>query len=239
MLNRRMEVAVCILFSVIAVAALLLPVVESQQPEAVTAFSAADNDLSVIIDAGHGGEDGGAVSLTGVYESKINLDISLKLEQIFAFIGIEPYMTRSTMEIDYPDEAETIRAKKVYDQKSRVEFINSIPNGVLISIHQNKYTSTSPSGAQVLYASNSGSDVLAGFIQNSLSEAVENVRSMSKISSDIYLMKNISCPGVLIECGFLSNPGDEALLLTDEYQLRLACGIAGGYTLYYGGTNEG
>ncbi|MBE6948959.1 MAG: N-acetylmuramoyl-L-alanine amidase [Ruminococcaceae bacterium] len=241
MLNRRMEVAVCILFLAVAFAALLLPIVEYEQYEAVSAFSASGDEPVVIIDAGHGGADGGAVSLTGKYESEINLDIALKLEQLFAFVGVKPCMTRSTSNIDYPEEANTIRLKKQYDQNSRLELIKSTPNGTFISIHQNNYPSTSPSGAQVLYAAYDDSDALGNMIQTSLRAAIgeKNVRAMTQISSDIYLMKNITCPGVLIECGFLSNPGDEALLLTDEYQLKLACGILGGYSLYYGGTNEG
>lgn len=247
MLNKRMKVAVCVLCSVVAIAALLLPVVESTPTEAVEAFSPMDRELTVIIDPGHGGADGGAVSLTGVYESEINLSIAHKLEQVFAFMGIEPCLTRSTTDIDYPSDATTIRKKKVYDQNSRVQLVNSIQNGILISIHQNKYTSTSPSGAQVLYAANAGSNILADSIQISLTNAIgeERVRSMTQVSSDIYLMKNITCPAVLVECGFISNPSDEALLLTDKYQLKLACGIASGYTKAadelirsYGGTNE-
>lgn len=239
MLNKRIKAAVCILSSIIAVLILLVPVLESSEQDAVTVFSDAYTDRTVIIDAGHGGADGGAVSLSGVYESDLNLDISLRLEQVFAFMGIRTKMTRDTANIDYPPEAETIRAKKVYDQKTRVELINSIPNAVLISIHQNKYTSSSPSGAQILYNTNDGSDVLSVSIQDSLITANCNVRPMAQISSDVYLMKNITCPAVLIECGFLSNPNDEALLLTEEYQLKLACGIVSGYTIYNGGTNEG
>lgn len=239
MLNKRVKAAVCILFSVVAVAMLIVPVVESKEQDAITVFSPSDTGATVIIDAGHGGADGGAVSISGVYESEINLDIALKLEQIFAFMGIKTIMTRDTADIAYPPEAETIRAKKVYDQKTRVELINSTPNAILISIHQNKYTSASPSGAQILYGTNAGSDTLSASIQDSLTTAICNVRPMAQISSDVYLMKNITCPAVLIECGFLSNPNDEALLLTEEYQLKLACGIASGYTIYYGGTNEG
>lgn len=248
MLSKRMEVTVCILSSVVAIAALLLPIVESKPDEAVQAFSTVYTAPVVIIDAGHGGEDGGAVSLNGIYESEINLSISLKLEQVFAFLGLKTLMTRNTNDIDYPPDAETVRAKKIYDQKSRVELINSTPDCILISIHQNKYTDTLPSGAQVLYASNTGSSILGEAIQTSLIAAVgeENVRPMTPVSPDIYLMKQVSCPAVLIECGFLSNWNDEALLITNEYQMKLVCGIASGYIgatenlIYnYGGINEG
>lgn len=255
MLNKRIEVAVGIFFAVVAVAALLLPVLETTMPDSVEVFAPdtfapMSGSLTAIIDPGHGGEDGGAVSLSGALESEINLSISLKLEQVFAFVGISPVMTRNTSEIDYPNDAKSIREKKIYDQHSRVELVNSTSNGVLISIHQNKFASSSPSGIQVLYAGTNGSNVFASAMELSLTDTVgkDKMRATSQISSDIYLMRSIKCPAVLIECGFLSNAGDEALLLTDEYQLKLAIGISCGFSRaadaltneyrFYGGTNE-
>lgn len=232
MLNMRTKTALGVMCVIIGIGILATPVIGAGNYRAVEAVATvSDIRHSVIIDAGHGGADGGAVSLSGVYESDINLAISLRLEQLMAFLGVRPVMTRATSEIDYPKDAETIRQKKVSDQNARLELINDVYHGVLISIHQNKYTSDSPSGAQILYAATDGSEELANQIQGSLSHVIgaNNVRDSKQISSDIYIMKNIRCPGVLVECGFLSNPVDEALLLTDGYQLKLASGIAGGY----------
>jgi N-acetylmuramoyl-L-alanine amidase len=250
MLNKRTKIISGALCVILGAAILAVPVLSRNRYDAMDTFAPAGHDHTVIIDAGHGGADGGAVSIGGVYESDINLAISLKLEQIMAFMGVCPVMTREAADIDYPEDAVTIRQKKVFDQKARVELINSKSDGVLISIHQNKYTTSSPSGAQVLFAGTDRSDALAVSIESALGEAIgiDSVRVAKQIPSDIYLMKNISCPAVLVECGFLSNPMDEAQLLTEGYRLKLAMGIAGGYIRAFeaseddmqdiGGTNE-
>ena len=185
---------------------------------------------NIIIDPGHGGADGGAVSVTGAYESTINLSIAIKAEQISALLGYNPILTRYSESIDYPEDALTIRAKKVADQKSRVALINSIENPVLISIHQNKYTSSAPYGAQVFYANTDGSGELAQQMQLLFSENTDtgNRSTAMQISDSIYLMNAIHCPGVLVECGFLSNEREADLLENSEYQLKLAVIIIGG-----------
>ena len=185
----------------------------------------------LIIDPGHGGEDGGAVSPNGLVESEVNLDISLKLRDVFLLFGISPVMTRESETIDYPPGADTVSSKKVADQKSRVELINSFDNAFLISIHQNTFPSSKPFGAQVLYADTQGSMEFAINLQELLILKLDpdNYRTAAQIPDTIYLMKNISCPAVLIECGFLSNPEDEKLLISDEYKLKLALTIASSY----------
>ncbi|MEL4105915.1 N-acetylmuramoyl-L-alanine amidase [Oscillospiraceae bacterium WX1] len=204
---------------------------------------------TLIIDAGHGGEDGGAVSLSGVKESDINLEISKKLELIAVFYGVRVVMTRTTQDLDYSASATTIRAKKAEDQKRRLALINKTQNAVLISIHQNTYPSGSPNGAQVLYAPTGGSKPFADVMQSSLIQALDpkNRRTASKIPDSILLMNNIKCPALLIECGFLTNAAEEQLLLTAGYQIKIAATVAACYltsrdSLYqtnYGGTNEG
>ncbi|MGE4484744.1 MAG: N-acetylmuramoyl-L-alanine amidase [Oscillospiraceae bacterium] len=206
------------------------------------------NRAALIIDAGHGGADGGAVSASGTCESELNLDISLKLEQIMGLYGIPSVMTRSTEEIQYPDSAQTISAKKKADQRGRLELIKSTDNAVLISIHQNKYTSTGPHGTQVLYAPTEGSEAFSDSMQTALKEALrpDRERQVAQIQKSIYLMNNIDCPALLIECGFLSNPADEKLLKTEEYRLKIASAVAAGYIAampdleltLFGGTNE-
>ena len=106
----------------------------------------------LIIDPGHGGADGGAVANDGSIESVINLEVSLKMEALCGLLGYECMMTRDSETLDYPDDAKTIRAKKLADQKNRLQLVNSQPNAVMISIHQNIYSTSSPSGAQALYA---------------------------------------------------------------------------------------
>ena len=201
------------------------------QTEIHTASGAVSNSCMVIIDPGHGGEDGGAVSITGIKESTLNLAIAQKLDLILAFYGVRTVMTRTTENIEYSDSATTIRKKKVEDQNNRIDLINSIDNAVVISIHQNNYPSSGPFGAQALYASTEGSKAFAEYMQQLLVDAVnpENRRTAAKISSDILLMNSIACPAILVECGFLSNPEEEALLKTQAYQLKLAAVIAAGY----------
>ncbi len=186
---------------------------------------------TLILDAGHGGADGGAVSVTGSKESEINLAIAEKAEQFAALYGIDTVMTRRTENIEYPADADTIRKKKAYDQHSRVELINSIPDAVLISIHQNTYTTSVPSGAQVYYADTSGSQTLGEYIHGELIKNVNsgNRETAKKIPDTIYLMNSIDCPAVLVECGFLSNSDEAMLLENDTYQTKLAAVIIGAF----------
>lgn len=186
---------------------------------------------TLIIDAGHGGADGGASTDSGVCESGINLDIAQRLELIAGFMGADAVMTRTADEIAYPDEADTIAKKKAYDQKSRVALINSIENGVLISIHQNKYPDPRPSGPQALYGKAEGGRELGELVQLLLTECVckDNRRVAAPISDDVYLMRNAACPAVLVECGFLSNADEAVKLQTEEYRLKLAVVLAAAF----------
>lgn len=179
---------------------------------------------TLIIDAGHGGADGGSSSATQV-EADINLDIALRMRAIAGLFGVAPVMTRESADIAYPDSAKTIRAKKVADQKQRVALINGTPDALLISIHQNTFPSSSiVRGIQVFYAKTAGSEEFASALQEALRVSLDtgNRRVAMPIGGDIYLMKNVTCPAVLVECGFLSNPEDDAALATDTYRLKIA-----------------
>jgi len=184
----------------------------------------------LIIDPGHGGADGGAVSITGVPESSINLDIALKLDQILAFFGVPTVLTRTSEELNYSPDADTIRKKKVEDQRRRITLINSMENAVLLSIHQNTYPSASPHGAQVLYTKVEGSREFAEVIHQALVQALgkKNVRAPAMVPERVYLLNYAKCPAVLAETGFLSNPADEALLKTESHRLKLAAALAAG-----------
>ena len=191
----------------------------------------AQTGLLLIIDPGHGGLDGGAVSLTGVDESEINLAIALRLEALAALYGLPTEMTRRTMELDYPADANTIRAKKVADTRARVALINNAENAVVLSIHQNTYDGPNASGPQVLFAETERSVEFAQIMQDALTVGLglERPRTPTRVPRDVFLMNHINPPAILVECGFLSNPREEELLRTDVYQLKLAGTLLAGY----------
>ena len=180
----------------------------------------------IVVDAGHGGIDGGATSCSGVLESKINLDIALRLNDLLVFLGYDTKMVRTTDTSIYT-EGNTIAAQKVSDLKQRVKMVNETENAILISIHQNTFSDNRYSGAQVFYADDEISRKLAQELQmDFISTLNPGSKRKCKPSDGIYLMQNIQRPGVLIECGFLSNPEEEAKLRNDGYQKKLACVVS-------------
>lgn len=209
----------------------LLSLYRSADVDAVPSSYVQTSGVVPILDAGHGGEDGGAVSITGTKESDINLDIVLKADQIFGLFGKVPVLTRNSDTISYPESAGTTRQRKSADLKQRAELIGQIPGGVLISVHQNKFTSEKPFGAQVLYGKADGSQALAETMQTHLIRTLdpENYRAAAAADTSIYLMKHTQCPGILIECGFLSNPREASMLDTDSYRLKVAAAIVTGF----------
>ena len=183
-----------------------------------------------VIDAGHGGEDGGAVSRSGVRESDVNLAVAKRLDALLRFLGRDTVLTRTEDVSVYTEGAETLRQKKASDLKNRVALVNAIPNAVLVSIHQNSLPSVpSVRGAQVFYGAAEPGAALAYSVQAALNECVNDREKHEKrIDPSIYLMKNVTCPAILVECGFLSNEGEAAKLETPEHQKRLAAVIAAG-----------
>lgn len=180
----------------------------------------------IIIDAGHGGVDGGATSCTGKLESVYNLEISITLNDLMNLLGYQTKMIRST-DISVYTEGESIAKKKVSDLKERVRMVNEEENAVLLSIHQNHFSDSRYSGAQVFYPNTEGSKQLAETMQSNLVNTLNpGSRRTIKQSSGIYLMEHIKCTGILIECGFLSNPAEEAKLSSREYQRNL-CVVIG------------
>lgn len=181
---------------------------------------------TLIIDAGHGGIDGGATSCTGVLESNINLQISTRLNDLFHLLGYETRMIR-TSDTSVYTQGNTIASQKISDLKERVRIVNSTENAVLISVHQNTFSDQKYSGAQVFYAPTDGSQSFAESLQTAMVSAVNpGSRRKAKKANGVYLMEHIQCPGILVECGFLSNPVEEAMLRTKEYQQKLCCVIA-------------
>ena len=196
---------------------------------AVTVWSASapvTDRKTVVIDAGHGGVDGGATSCTGILESRFNLEIATKLNDLMHLLGIQTQMIRET-DCSVYTKGETISQKKVSDLRERVRIVNSIDDCVLISIHQNHFTDSKYSGAQVFYAQTTGSRELSQKLQDNIKTILNpNSNRQIKKADGIYLMQHINTPGVLIECGFLSNPQEEYLLRTDAYQQKLCSVIA-------------
>lgn len=194
---------------------------------AVTVFSENSHQPKyIVIDAGHGGMDCGAISCTGVYESQINLQISLKLQDLMHLLGIQTVMIRDTDRSVYTDGS-TIAAKKVSDIKERIRIVNTTPNALLVSIHQNNFQDAKYAGAQLFYNSQPESKLLAEKLQTAFRENLNpsNKRQIKK-TSGVYLMEHINCTGVLIECGFLSNPQEESKLRDEGYQKAICCVIA-------------
>lgn len=186
----------------------------------------------VIIDAGHGGVDGGAVSCTGTFESQINLEIALKLNDLMHLLGIRTVMIRDTDRSVYT-EGETIAAKKVSDIKERTRIVNATPNALFVSIHQNNFQDSRYSGTQIFYNDQGDSEKLAETLQTSFRENInpQNKRQIKR-STGVYLMEHINCTGVLIECGFLSNTQEEVKLRDSTYQKQICCVIAATISQY-------
>ncbi len=185
-----------------------------------------------IIDAGHGGVDGGAVSCTGIYESHINLAIAIRLNDLMHLLGYQTKMIRQT-DISVYTAGESIAAKKASDLKERVRIVNETENGILLSIHQNHYSDSYYSGGQMFYPKTDGSIELAKRLQSAFIATINpGSHRQAKPAEGLYLMKHIEKTGVLIECGFLSNLEEEAKLRDPVYQQNIACVIATTCTYY-------
>lgn len=198
----------------------------------VSAVSAApEREWVLILDPGHGGEDGGASAASGDKESGINLDIVRKTETLMAFLGVRTELTRSEDRSMHSEGARTIREKKVSDLKNRVAFISGFPDAMLISVHQNHFTDSRYSGAQTFYSAGDVSRQWGEGTQEVLRQVLdrENGRRAKPMPDGLYLFEHIGCPAILVECGFLSNGEEASLLLTDAYQRKIALALAGAY----------
>ena len=185
---------------------------------------------SVIIDPGHGGVDGGAVGVNGVVEKNINLSISLKLREFFRAAGYEVVMTREDDRSIHSPDAKTVREQKTSDLYNRLDFMKKNPKAIFISIHQNKFEQSRYSGTQVFYSANMlQSRILAQTIQQEIRKALqpENTRQIKQADKNLFIIYNAPIPAVMVECGFLSNPGEALKLQDTDYQNKLA------FTVFY------
>jgi N-acetylmuramoyl-L-alanine amidase len=186
---------------------------------------------TVIIDAGHGGEDGGAIGKNGAYEKDINLEISKKIKAKLDALCIPCVLTRSTDILLYDRNTDYEGKKKKLDLLARKEFAEKYGNAIFISIHQNSYPKEQYSGFQVYYSPNDDTSVLlANLLEKSVSEALPDTRCRpSKVgTSSIYLLDKLQCPAILVECGFISNTHECIRLCNEEYQNRLCEAIVEG-----------
>ena len=199
-------------------------------------FANIGNSCTVIIDAGHGGEDGGAVAYDGSLEKDFNLDIALKLQDVLELYGFNVVMTRTEDVMTCDDNLKTQRQKKVSDIRNRLELINKFDNAIFVSIHQNKFSDSNQEGTQVFYSPvNLNSKKLADCIQNSVVSNIQrnNKRKTKKSGTEIFLLYHSVVPSVMVECGFLSNSNDLLKLKTDAYKMKIATLVADGIINYY------
>lgn len=225
-----------LLYLLITAAVLSISHFASRAVTTIAQNSPIERKHCIILDAGHGGVDGGATSCTGILESTYNLDIALCLNDLFHLLGYDTRMIRTT-DISVYTKGETIAQKKISDLKERVRITNETENSLLISIHQNTFPDSRYSGAQVFYASSEESKELASQMQAAFVSVLNpGSHRQCKKSDGIYLMEHITRPGILIECGFLSNPEEAQKLQSKAYQQKLCCVIASTVDSYLSNT---
>ena len=232
--RRHVARALCMGACGVILAAVFLA--EDRPPAAVEAMSSGGGSgRIVVIDAGHGGADGGAVAEDGTTEATINLAVAKKLEAIFALFGQETAMVRDEDVSIHSQGVEGLRNQKVSDIHNRVDLVNATENALLISVHQNSLPQVpSVHGAQVFYNGAEGAADLAAAVQAALNQSINpgNEKQERAIGSSVYLMEHIHAPGILVECGSLSNPQETQSLKAEGYQTKLALTIAAGYFQY-------
>lgn len=199
--------------------------------ENLLASIAAEKRMTVVLDAGHGGLDSGCVGITGALEKDINLSITMMLKDMLELNGFNVILTRDTDRSIHDKGVKGIRNQKESDMDNRLKIINESGADALIMIHQNKFTDSQYHGAQMFYSESSeGSDVFADIMQRRFVEYLQpdNDRETKECEKKIYLLENSKMPGLLIECGFLSNAEEEAKLVTKDYQKDIAFTVFSG-----------
>jgi len=213
-------------YALVFLSVMLLTLLGSNAVTVLSQTAPLENRHTIIIDAGHGGEDGGATSCTGVLESGINLEIALRLDDLMHLLGYKTTMVRTT-DTAIHTQGNTIASRKASDLKQRVRLANETEKGLLISIHQNYFSDDRYSGAQVFFPGTDGSEELGKSLQRDIVSVLNpGSNRQAKKASGVYLMEHIECTAVLIECGFLSNHQEEEKLRSADYQKKLCCVIA-------------
>lgn len=222
-LKRRFLILCCVIFAAFAVCLNTFAQEEPARPQ-------------IILDAGHGGIDPGAVSASGIAEKDINLHIAQKLAVLLRTAGFEVILTRDS-DISLHDAQYTaVRQIKTSDLKNRLRLFNEHPDALVISIHQNQFAQAKYRGAQMFAGPNNPeSQKLAESLQSAVKTHLqpENTRAPKTATKDVYIIYHAKNPAVLAECGFLSNPEEAALLNTDGYQTQMALALFEGILRYY------
>ncbi len=231
MKTRRLMVLFSVFIIIICVA---VYITEMKNRDALSAMTALNRQAAVIvIDAGHGGIDGGATSSDGMVEKDINLAVALRLNELMRFYGFSTMMTRTEDISIHDSSARSTRQQKISDIHNRLKLVEETENSILVSIHQNHFSASKYSGAQVFYSkNNTQSRMLADSIQQSIVGCIQpnNKRAVKPSGTEIYLLYNVQRPAVMVECGFLSNYAETKKLCDPVYQTQMAVSIMLGVT---------
>lgn len=197
--------------------------------------AADDKKIRIVIDAGHGDPDGGAVGVSGIVEKDINLAIAMKLREVLDAKGYVTIMTRTGDKGIYDAQSSTIRQMKRSDMNKRLAIMKNSGADLFVSIHMNSFENKSANGLHVFYSSNHEEvKKLAEMIQLRMSDITgASTHTIKAADESLFLMKNPPVPAILVECGFLSNPQEEQKLADDRYQAKLAWAIAEAVEEYY------
>ena len=217
----------CVIFVLIATVFIIISNRENNKE--LPTITKENTSLIVVIDAGHGGEDGGAIGVNGCYEKDINLKIAEKLSVFLSSRGIKTVLTRNSDILLYDRNQDFQGRKKHLDMLERLRITNSYENVIFVSIHQNAFPQEKYSGFQTYYSQNNESSLtLAKLIEEGIKDHLQpqNNRKAKMSAGKIYLLDKLNCPAVLLECGFLSNPTECELLCSEEYQNKLCAVIS-------------
>lgn len=222
-------IAMAVVIGFVSAVALCLKALNAQ-----TVATFADGEMKIVVDAGHGGIDGGVSGrATGIKESDLNLEISLRLKEVLSDMGFEVTLTRKTEAGLYGTATKGFKKR---DMERRKEIIESVKPSLVISVHQNFYPSKTARGGQVFYSEqNEGSLRLAESVQAQVNQlySSERVKARNAAKGEYFMLECAPCPSVIVECGFLSNASDEALLTSSVWQKKLAQAIAVGAVGYF------
>ena len=216
------------------IAAVTLCVQALNTPQTVGAFG--EENMRIVVDAGHGGADGGVSGkTTGVKESDLNLAIAYRVSDVLTDMGFEVTMTRKTEAGLYGTATKGFKKR---DMQKRKEIIEKAAPALVISVHQNFYPSRAVRGGQVFYnAADKNSEILGKTLQTCLNELYQTagVKDRNAKAGEYFMLQSTAYPSVIVECGFLSNAADEKLLCSDGWKNRLAEQITSGVIGYFSG----